>query len=262
MGRTMKGLVSCMFWAAIATALALNINGYFWWVGILVGAFLGYLFCEPKEFFLALPRAWHEIIGWRLKKGWWKVLGTGILAFIGAGITIVILFIPAIIWPGPKEWAVINVLVSIPPVIGFIGAIFVLATGVSSLILLISMGEDRFDYDGCMEFVKEVLKYLNPISVFFYFPFLGMFLLVKIIVPKIPHATITAIVLSGRFIKRVYILIHSEYRSLCAVDIAFGGTIGYIAGSMITGMIFGGIFWLINYQMVTRRILRLSFSKN
>ena len=113
-----------------------------------------------------------------------------------------------------------------------------------------------YHYEDDMGFVKDALKYLNPISVFFYQIPLGTFLLAEIIIRGIPG---TAVV-SGRFIKRVYILIHSEFRSLCAVDIALGGTVGYFAGSMIIGMIAGGICWIINYKIVTQKILRLNFN--
>lgn len=256
MERTIKGLISCVFWAGIAAALAIQIDGYFWWVGILVGAFLGYLFCEPKEFFCAVRRAWYETTGWRLGKGWWKVLALGVLAFITTDITVVLFFIPAHLWPSTKELGLAAIPVVVSGVIGCFSGFVVFFATLFCLVEFLKQDEYQFDYREDMEFVKGALIYLNPASVFFYLIPWGLFRLAKVIISEIPGAAI----IFGRFAKRVYILIHSEFRSLCAVDIAFGGTVGYFAGSMITGMIVGGVFWLINYRIIAQKILRLNFN--
>ncbi|OGZ36037.1 MAG: hypothetical protein A2V60_01840 [Candidatus Portnoybacteria bacterium RIFCSPHIGHO2_01_FULL_39_19] len=63
--------------------------------------------------------------------------------------------------------------------------------------------------------------------------------------------------LMTKFIKTIFITIHSEIRLLCGVDAAIGTAIGYFAGNAIIGAIAGGLFGLLNYEVVSRRILRL-----
>lgn len=60
---------------------------------------------------------------------------------------------------------------------------------------------------------------------------------------------------TARFIWQVFIRIHSEMRLLCMADAALGAAVGYFAGSAIIGALAGGVFGLVNYAVVTKRVL-------
>jgi hypothetical protein len=93
---------------------------------------------------------------------------------------------------------------------------------------------------------KDFCWRYNPISFYFYILPCGI----------IRH-TLSVIRAIGRFIKTFFILIHSEMRLLCGVDAAIGAGIGYFYGNPILGMLFGGLFGVLNYEVVSKRLLRL-----
>lgn len=61
-----------------------------------------------------------------------------------------------------------------------------------------------------------------------------------------------------RFFKYLFILIHSDIRLLCGVDAAVGATIGYFSGSAIIGAVSGGVLGVINYELISKRVLGLA----
>ena len=51
--------------------------------------------------------------------------------------------------------------------------------------------------------------------------------------------------------------IHSDLRVLCAVDSGIGAIIGFLAGNPIVGAVVGGIIGYVNYEVVSKRLLKL-----
>lgn len=61
MDRSLRiGLVNTVIWATIGTFVALQLNVYLWWVGLLVGALGGYLAYDWQQVMLAIPHAWRR----------------------------------------------------------------------------------------------------------------------------------------------------------------------------------------------------------
>jgi len=60
----------------------------------------------------------------------------------------------------------------------------------------------------------------------------------------------------------VFIIIHSEIRLLCGVDAVIGAAAGYFTGSAIIGALAGGLIGVINYEIVSRRVLHLVPTKS
>ena len=93
-----------------------------------------------------------------------------------------------------------------------------------------------------------------------YWPIRGLIktiIFLIIAIPKTIIGTYKAICFCGLFFKNVFILIHSEFRLLCGVDAAIGAVIGYFAGYVIVGLIVGGILGVLNYELISRRWLKL-----
>ena len=62
---------------------------------------------------------------------------------------------------------------------------------------------------------------------------------------------------TAKFVKTVFVLIHSDIRLLCGTDAAIGALIGYFTGNVIIGMLAGGIIGVVNYELISKRLLRL-----
>ena len=60
------------------------------------------------------------------------------------------------------------------------------------------------------------------------------------------------------FIKVFFLLVHSNIRLLCACDAAFGAIIGYFCGNALVGALAGGVLGVINYEVVSVRLLKLT----
>jgi len=61
------------------------------------------------------------------------------------------------------------------------------------------------------------------------------------------------------FAKTIFVLIHSNERLLCMVDAAIGVAIFHFTGNNIfLGMLAGGVLGVVNYEIVSVRLLKLS----
>ena len=105
----------------------------------------------------------------------------------------------------------------------------------------------------------------NPVSVFFWHLPRGLFFGARWLISGIPEA-IKVCIISVRFLKNftmtLFRLIHSELRLLCAVDAAIGTAIGYFAGNLLAGAIAGGLLGVINYEIITVRVMRVAGAKS
>ncbi len=62
---------------------------------------------------------------------------------------------------------------------------------------------------------------------------------------------------SFQFVWRVFVLIHSRKRLLCFTDSALGALIGYGFQSPVVGLVAGFCFGVLNYELVSIRLLKL-----
>lgn len=249
-----KVFLACALGALIGSIVALQLNQYFWWLGLIIGGFIGYLSYEFKKVMRIAPKAWKMAKGTDRKEirikiirktgktlarilfGYSVCLVSGFLFLMNASILMVM------ISPGFYFWSKINKLSD--PVyfqIAFIGAAVI-----SSMFFLAAM---------CCEISDENDKYQDRkftslVIALVITPILTIPLLALYVTYKLAPWII-------RFIKYLFILIHSDIRLLCATDAAIGTAIGYFSGSAIIGAIAGGIFGVINYKVVSQRILRL-----
>ncbi len=68
--------------------------------------------------------------------------------------------------------------------------------------------------------------------------------------------------LVGLIIAEVFRLIHSELRLLCAVDAGIGAAIGYFTGNPLIGAVAGGLLGVVNYEIITIRVMKLAGAKS
>ena len=59
--RTLKIFIACALGAGIGSLIALEMHKYFWWIGLLVGGFVGYLSYESKKVVEASKKAMQSV---------------------------------------------------------------------------------------------------------------------------------------------------------------------------------------------------------
>jgi hypothetical protein len=244
MERTVKIFTACALGAGIGTLIALQLSGYFSWIGPLVGGFIGYLAYDYKKVIEAVKIAWDGFINWRPNKKDLKLFLKAWISFCYCLASVISGFF-----------------------VGMVGLIMLYDVDATSrqelvFILLLIMA-------GCIFFVVPILSFMtishdygdsermnlsiqNSKMMFPYQLYCvtipkGIIFLIK----KIPVVVVTIV----KFAKTVFILIHSERRLLCGVDAAIGAAIGYYAGNAIVGALAGGVFGVVNYLIVSIGIL-------
>lgn len=250
MERTLKIFFACAIGAGIGTFVALELSRYFWWLGVLLGGFVGYIAYEFKKVISAIQTAYKTTTNWKPDKKYWAAFSKRYFWFlvIGALSFLTIMTAPIVLsavqgslsWEdliGPGTFAV--------------------------LMILMGLGFFCLPLDGiiCEDFDKiftiNTIKYCNPLSVYFYWFPRGLWWLTR----KISFVAVMSVKFIFRFAKTLFILIHSDIRLLCGIDAAIGTAIGYLAGSAIIGFFAGGIVGVLNYEVVSKRVLRLNTPK-
>ncbi|OGZ31863.1 MAG: hypothetical protein A2V69_00390 [Candidatus Portnoybacteria bacterium RBG_13_40_8] len=243
--KSLKVFVACALGAGIGSLTALQL-GIFWWLGLLVGGFVGYVSYEFKAVLRAMASAWKTAVKLRPH---WKNFWMLFASFLSVSLWILLPFamVSLVVSDKVLHWGLLGMTTG-AIVFGFVfGLAFALDQSSSAQ----TNAKETFDM---------LVKKGSPISVFFYWLPKGI-IWVIIRIPKAVLAMIIGLVklakLMTKFIKTIFITIHSEIRLLCGVDAAIGTAIGYFAGNAIIGAIAGGLFGLLNYEVVSRRILRL-----
>lgn len=285
MEKVLKVFLACALGAFIGSMVALQLNHYFWWLGLLVGGFAGYISYEFKKVMAAAPAAWEtakETVG---KAGKTEIHLLGPIKKAGkilAGIFLVLLLGPIkktgkiLVYTflvlltgfivGYCFFVNLNLLAALcSPEVNFLtethklisGPANILGTSITGLVTLflivLSVGllmQETME----MNLVKSENKCIVTTVALSVAPILTIFTLTSYAIYKLAPRTAKFI---GRFAKQLFLLIHSDIRLLCATDAAIGTAIGYFSGSAVIGAIAGGTFGVINYKIVSEHILRL-----
>ncbi len=246
--------------AGIGALVALEIVTWLWWIGLLVGGLVGYLYYEFKAVLAALPKAWRAACGWQAPPFFWHAFGLAALcvaSFFGD------LFVSAVVVAVLVQgWLGVNIVIASLADVG-------LSLAVLTLIFSLLLGgfllfEDRRNLDEkTLRELKGCVYRIAPPILFFYRLPRGLWWIIR----RIPRALVVVAVGIGRglvafarfvprFAWQVFIRIHSERRLICGVDAALGAAAGYFAGSALIGAAVGGLFGVVNFALVTERWLR------
>ena len=257
MNRSLKIGLACAFGAFIGSLVALSLNQFWWWLGMFVGGGVGYLSYELKTVIEATKVAWKQVIGWR--PSWQSWIHTGKFFVLSLALPATVLFPIGILCllldlalPENNK-SLLNLcylwLAGIP-LVGIFNT-FIYTNGANNKV--ISYQE-----------MKDIFFKFNPLVVYFYYvPMyagIGIWFAIKRI-PRLALRVVLGIFIIfarlGTFVWTIFKFIHSEERVLCAFDAALGAGIGYFYHNPIVGMIAGGIFGVLNYEILSKRVLRL-----
>ncbi len=252
MERTLKIFISCALGAGVGTMVALEVYHYFWWIGLLAGGVVGYLSYEFKEVLAVIRIAWHAVIGFRpdrqkVVKGF---LGTIVSLSVGTSFL-------SLIWIALVP---IEKLLSAEASLAFSFTVVPIWLTVALSATLFMKIEGQGIECGSSKALKKMILFVNPIMMFTYWPVWFLWKIVQGLVkygPLVPPVLWKGLSNIVLFVKTVFILIHSEIRLLCGIDAAIGATIGYFAGSVLIGAVVGGIIGVLNYKVISVRVLHL-----
>lgn len=279
MNRTLKIFIACALGALIGSLVALQLNHYLWWIGLFAGGLTGYLSYQFHEVVSAVRIAWHKTFTALSNAAAWKqwALCTAALSFLF--ISIVIVFCGSVYLIGlplhPNEPS--QIVVSQPNTVWL--SVFWVAFGEFVFLAVVSTalasGIDP-------QVLRFVVRKLNPFAICVYWPVFGVVLVmrraikgtplaVQVLVEKILDIPFIIVIFAQGvwrffrniclFLWRVFIQIHSEERLLCLVAATMGSGVGYICGNALIGALAGGLLGVLQYEIVSKRILHLPVGK-
>jgi hypothetical protein len=253
--------------------IALNINHYFWWVGLLIGMITGYLSYEFKTVISIVPKAYQKAKEWRAKrkqrkidpevvKSFWLFATAFLITFIGSrSASYFNDYLEALGKTVPKFELTTIIIVQV-----FVVIFMFLSGGMSLAFMLFGLlgGEYKKIHKevtgDTRNMLWSVIKYGNVIIgpfVVFYFTFKALYFLFRKIYANCWNAIKISFQSIGQFFKFIFLFIHSEARIICGVDAGVGVCIGYYFNSPIIGAIAGAVFGVLNYYVVSIKILKL-----
>ena len=240
--RSLKIFMACLLGAGIGAFVALQMGRSFWWIGALVGGLIGYLSYDFKEVAMAVPRAWRSASGWRPLEDLKEV---GLILFVFS--TLILLWGSVMVLlsfgfsPPPALKLDIRVLSGMTT--GFFVSVYIIALVFAFAGREIKSMDDR-------SLCKLVFCNANPITVCFWHLPRGCWHAVK-------WSVLVALPAVARFLKELFLLVHSDIRLLCGLDAALGSAIGYFAGNAFIGAIAGGLFGVANFELLSKRVLKM-----
>lgn len=61
-----------------------------------------------------------------------------------------------------------------------------------------------------------------------------------------------------RFARNLFLRIHADFTMLFVADTTIGMVIGYYSNNTLLGLFAGGMWWLFDYELISRKLLRLN----
>lgn len=255
MNQLKKVGAACAVGALVGGLIALELGDNLWPIGVVIGGLTGYLSFEFRAVCGAVPQAWQMAKTRCLMHR--ADLGVFAASSFITGLTFAIpvcgmswLFAYSIEGSRvvhPLRLAVETTWLYTPMLLALAGGGTVLAT------LFMLTAEKPMSLEA-KESYRQLLREYNPIT--FYGSRVPRWI-VTVGVPGLWQVSRQGLRFIREFVVICFRLIHSELRLLCGVDAALGAAIGYACGSAIIGAIAGCLVGIINYELVSKRWLKL-----
>ena len=249
-----KVFLACALGGGIGAFFALQMWSPLWWLGMIVGGFIGYLTYEFKEVIRAVPWAWRKATGWHPNWERWKVF-LRLLPTTAIGLpAVVALPISLFLLQGYAHGNNVKVKEGLVATLVLCFIIF------CWLSLLFAAMDTRRIIHGFTD-LSVALQEHRRFNVFRVY-FLVLPRAVAKGVWRSPRWIARGAITIARFLRYLFILVHSEVRLLCGLDAALGAAIGYYFGHSIVGAIAGGIIGVANFEVISKRWLHLVPSRS
>ena len=241
MNRTLKVFMACALGGGIGAMVALQLGIYFWWIGMFIGATIGYLSYEFKAVLKAIVYAWKKVTAKHpdqvtIEKTTSTLFWSMMLS--GNGFAIIIPYMTLIV---PRMKFHLPIIASHP-----IGSLMIILLpsllGVCWQAQKLAKGDELKQGHLSSLLINPLFLFtLGPIT-FLYLAYLTAIYFKKILFP---------------FSKTLFLQIHSDERLLCFFDAGIGAAIGYYFGNPLIGALAGGCLGVLNYEVVSKRVLKL-----
>ena len=251
----LKIFFACLFGAAVGGFVALSIWQPVWWLGMIIGGFIGYLSYEFKAVLAAIPVAWRRATSKRARarrRTYFRAV-FGMNCLLSNFTCLAALGLSYLTLPEQRI-----VVVTWTVVIGSAAFLFLALSAIAGNSLRSKRQVRRWSKHNPI-FVALLLSiffvYIIPRSCL-----RGIVALAQWIRrPQMPGVLIPIVkegVDIGRVIRKflyeMFILVHSEIRLLCGVDAAIGAAVGYLTGHALIGALAGGLLGIVNYELVSK----------
>lgn len=238
--RTARIFVSCSAGAAIGGLCALQ-WGMWWWLGILVGGATGYLGYELPEVYQAMKKVKRENVFKNIK------MASNVVSFlVSIGLlfatVLVTVTAPAIVMQLQRVSVVtMDTKLTWYEATSFLGLLLFVAVN----LFLVFPEQPKGKYA-----IYKVLLAVSPPMIWCYYPVKYIYRGIKFL-PTVFKEILHVLV-------AILVLIHSELRVLCMVDAGIGATVGFFSGSVVIGALAGGILGVINFEIISKRLLKIA----
>ncbi len=249
MEKTWKIFLVCCAGAGIGSLVALELNHNFWWVGLIVGALVGYLSYQWREVIAAIPAAYRAARKIKINQG----IGLYLLIQITAISWLLIIRL------GFDQLSSAEKLPDYT-------LMFAMCAGIAWMTLMLCCLTHPLELLGdYLSGISTALARMRKIAALVFPPTAVLLLIVffarsiiffvknfKMIAKEVGYVFVAIYVFFSTFLWEFFVLVHSQERVICALDSALGAAIGYFAGSAIIGAVAGGILGVVNYTVVTK----------
>jgi hypothetical protein len=253
--------LACFIGATIGALLALQFNHHFWWVGVFVGGLVGYVGYNFHEIPATAQKVWRQMP--ERKQVYEFVKDHSILAL--ASIT------------------------ALAPLCGFVATVMI---GLMSLLNTCDLAIEIFRHYKDVPFISptnNILFYVGGSSYMLVVALIlfglsetkndcGILAVLCLVFAPAFTPVIAAIVIAALAIVipcgicygiyytvktfwkvpyRTFVLVHSEMRLLCMTDAMIGALAGYYFGNALVGGIVGAFYGVLNYRLVSVKLLKL-----
>lgn len=278
---TKKITIGCFVGGVIGTIVALFCAPLFWWLGMLAGFCVGYLCYDLKEVFVKIPTAGQYAVNEILPEA--KEILTDFFGWVKKPhpfLLVMVIFIFALWYPAylflisnnvndhtTSECLMVGLGFS-----GLISTIFVVA-----LLFFVEMGCSSLKFGKkCYFFFGNIIfgrihEKTNKVELttnreIYFLALRGILVTICVIGKGIP----IIIEFFGSFLRKLLKLIYSHKRILCGIDSAIGVFITYfifgirattlpeMVVTVICGGIIGAAIGVLNYELISKRLLHLT----
>lgn len=265
--KSIRIFIACSVGAFVGSMIALQMYQMFWWIGAVIGAFVAYLGYDIEEVITAVSVAYRRTINWRPNHEFWSIwcdlfispfnltVNTG----VGCGLIGALGYLFWGVHTPVNNWSTIRLE----------GIAFLVSIGLGLVMGLVIASSTATEW---LQRGTDLYNCLTCPNVFrFYFCVLPRYIVICMwwFIVHSPNGTRKAVKLISvatklikTFAVEFFCLIHSELRLLCAIDAALGTAVGYFIGNSLIGGIVGGVLGVVNYEIITVRVMKLVGTKS
>lgn len=244
-------------WAMVGTFVAISVNPYWWWTGLIAGAFVGYLATDFRQMRSAATQAWTSTTSWRLNRAWWRER----LQFAFCMFNLVLCFAPAFALLIAPIWIAGDHQNPYLFAIGYV-AFAASVTCLMTLIVIYTESEKTpwltiFKYNMVFMYALFFRKYSgiawreSKEVVVLTFQALASFF----------RSVPTFIAATCKFTTTFFRLIHSQKRVLRAMDAGTAVLLAYFLESGTSAVLLSGVagflIGFLHYELISVRLLKI-----